>query len=122
MDARQLARTNGIGRAVIGAALVAAPAVAARGWVGDDGGPAVRVIGRALGIRDLALGAGLLQALDSGAPVRPWIAAAAAADAIDAAATLLNWRDLPPVGRALILALAAGSAVQMGALAATYDA
>lgn len=118
-----MAMSNGIGRAVLGAALVAAPTLVARTWVGDDGaGPAAKVIGRALGIRDVALGAGLVQALGAGSPARPWIAAAAVADAIDAGATLLNWRDLPPVGRALVLGLAAGSAVQMGVLAATADA
>jgi hypothetical protein len=35
---------------------------------------------------------------------------------------LLNWGDLPPVGRALVLAIATGSAVQMGVLAAGGDA
>jgi hypothetical protein len=122
MDAAQLAKTNGIGRVVVGAALVAAPTIVARSWVGDDGGgPAAKVIGRALGIRDVALGAGLLRALDRDQPARGWMAAAALADTIDAAATLLNWRDLPPVGRTLVLVLAAQSAVQMGVLAATSD-
>jgi hypothetical protein len=122
MDARTLAKTNGIGRALLGASMVVAPTITGRLWIGDDGeGPATKVLGRALGIRDVVIGAGLIQALDARAPTRGWIAAAAAADAIDAGATLLNWRDLPPVGRALVLALAAGSAVQMGVLAATAD-
>jgi len=122
MDAKQTAKINGIGRAVIGAAMTAAPTLATRGWIGDDAAtPGGKVIGRALGIRDLVLGAGLVQALESGAPTRGWIAAAAAADAVDAAATLLNWSDLPRAGRIGILALAVGSAVQMGALAAGAD-
>ena len=122
MDAKQTARINGVGRAVIGAALTVAPTLAARGWIGDDAGsPGGKVLGRALGIRDLVLGAGLVQALEAGEPTRGWIAAAAAADAVDAAATLLNWGDLPRAGRIGILALAAGSAIQMGLLAAGAD-
>jgi hypothetical protein len=122
MDAKQTAQINGAGRAVIGAALTIAPTLAARGWIGDDAAsPGGRVLGRALGLRDLVLGAGLVQAIAAGEPTRGWIAAAAAADAIDATATLLNWGALPRAGRIGILALAAGSAVQMGMLAATAD-
>lgn len=122
MDAKQLARTNGIGRALIGATLVAAPRLVARSWVGDDPGPATRVLGRALGVRDLALGAGLLWALDRDEPAHAWLVGAAVADTVDAAATLIAWNSLPRGGRALVLAIAAGSAVQMGVLAATADA
>jgi hypothetical protein len=119
MDAARLARTNGIGRAALGAVMVAAPGLVARSWVGGDGnGPAASVIGRALGIRDVALGAGLLWAQSRDEPVHPWLVGAAAADTVDAAATLLSWDDLPPVGRAGVLALAVGSAMQMGVLAA----
>ena len=122
MDAKQTAKINGIGRAVIGTALTVAPAMATRGWIGDDADRAgANVLGRALGVRDLVLGAGLLHALGTGAPTRGWIAAAAMADAVDATATLLNWNDLPRSGRIGILVVALGSAVHMGALAATAD-
>ena len=120
MDAtlrRQLAMGNGIGRALIGASLIAAPTVATRSWLGADG-PAAKVLGRALGARDLALGAGLLWALGRDEPAHAWLVAAVLADGVDAGATLLGWSDLPPAGRAAVLALAAGSAVQMAALAA----
>jgi hypothetical protein len=46
------------------------------------------------------------------------VTAAALADTVDAAATLAAWRSLPRAGRWLVFAIAAGSAVQMGALAA----
>ena len=109
---------NGIGRAAIGAGLMLAPGIAARGWIGDEASsPNTKVVVRALGIRDLVLGAGLVMALEDKGPVRNWIAAAAAADAVDAAATVVAWSELPRVGRIGILALAAGSAVQMGLLA-----
>lgn len=122
MDAKQLAKTNGIGRALIGTALVAAPGLAARTWLGDESdGTAGKVLGRALGVRDLALGAGLLWALEQKEPTHAWLVAAAAADAVDAGATLLAWTSLPRTGRVLVLAVAAGSAIQMGVLAATAD-
>lgn len=118
MDDRDLARINGIGRALLGAGLVMAPGIAARTWIGDaSSASGAQVVARALGIRDVALGAGLLWALQRDEPAYAWVAAAAAADAIDAGATLIGWSDLPKAGRVGVLALAAGSAVQMGLLA-----
>ena len=118
MDDRDQARANGIGRALLGAGLVLAPGLAGRAWLGSDASSAAtKVAARALGIRDVALGAGLLMALDKREPARNWVAGAAAADAIDAAATLLAWNSLPRAGRLGVLAMAAGSTVQMGLLA-----
>lgn len=118
MDERDMARQNGIGRAVLGAGLVLAPGLAGRVWLGDDASTSgAKVAARALGIRDIALGVGLVMALENKQPARNWVIGAAAADAIDAAATLIAWRDLPRAGRLGVLALAAGSAVQMGVLA-----
>ena len=118
MDDRDLARINGVGRMVLGAGLLVAPKLAARGWIGDDASlTGTTVVTRALGIRDVALGAGLLWALQNDDPVHAWITAAAAADAIDAAATIAGGDDLPPMGRFGVFALAAGSAIQMAVLA-----
>lgn len=118
MDERDQARTNGIGRAVVGTGLVLAPGLAGRVWLGADASTdAAKVASRALGIRDLALGAGLVMALDKREPIRAWVAGAAAADAVDAAATLIAWRKLPRAGRLMVLAMAVGSAVHMGVLA-----
>jgi hypothetical protein len=49
------------------------------------------------------------------------VAGSAASDVVDAAVTLAFWKSLPRVGRFIVLALAAGSAVQMGTLAARMD-
>lgn len=118
MDDRDAARFNGIGRAVLGAGLVLAPGLVARGWIGGDASSAgPKVIARALGIRDVALGAGLIWALQNDEPIQTWVAGAAAADAIDAAATALAGSDLPRLGRLGVFALAATSAVQMGMIA-----
>ena len=95
-----------------------------RPWVGaaaDD--LAVRVFGRALGARDLALGLGALAALqhpaDHPGSARAWVAAGALSDALDVAASARSWRDLPRHGRWLVAASAGGAALigAAGALA-----
>ncbi len=118
MDERGLARSNAIGRGLFGAGLVIAPGLAARHWIGDDAsGGGVKVVMRALGIRDLVLGAGLLWALSNDEPIHAWVTGGAAADAVDAVATAVAGDDLPPLGRFGVLALATKSAVQMALIA-----
>jgi hypothetical protein len=109
---------NGIGRAALGAIMVAAPGPIARLWMGSRATIESKVLGRTHGVRDLGLGAGLVWALDRDEPVHPWVTAAALADAVDAGVTLAYWNTLPRTGRWLVLALALPSAVQMGVLAA----
>ena len=121
MEARDLALTNGIGRALIGAVLVAAPRTITRTWVGPSDAVDPDVLGRALGARDLALGAGLVWAVRRGEPAHAWCVAATLADTVDAGATLALWKSLPAPGRALVVAVAVGSAVQMAALSARVD-
>ena len=122
MNDRDLARGLAAGRAGVGVALMLAPSAAARGWLGPSSslGP-VKVLIRAFGARDLALGLGLLRALESGDPVRPWLRAGAGADAVDALATLAAFRQLPKLGRLGILAVAAGAAVTGLRLADALD-
>ena len=104
------------GRVALGLTALAWPVVPARPWVGaaaDD--LAVRVFGRALGARDLALGLGAVAALQrpAGAPgsASTWVAAGALSDALDVAASLRSWRDLPRTGRWLVAASAGGAAL-----------
>jgi hypothetical protein len=105
MDARDLAKTNAIGRVVIGAGLVLAPALAARAWVGDDAdSPGAQVLASALGIRDVALGLGVLLAMKNDAPVRGWLEGAALADAVDFAATVRAGSGIPKAGRIGVMA------------------
>lgn len=111
MDYRQLVRSLAVGRVAIGAALVLVPSLAARGWAGDESSrPATKVFLRALGIRDLALGVGTLRALERGEDPVPWARYGAAADGVDAAATLVGYRALAPRGRFAVLLLAAAAA------------
>ena len=118
MSGRDLARLNGIGRAVLGAAMVAAPGAVTRLWMDTSGSVEAKMLGRTHGVRDIALGAGLVWALERDEPAQAWMAGAALSDLVDAGVTLSQWRTLPPSGRLLVMALATSSAVQMGALAA----
>ncbi|MDA8264756.1 MAG: hypothetical protein M0T79_05300 [Actinomycetota bacterium] len=98
-------------RAVIGAVAWVAPKAALKAWVGSEvssqsGG---RLLGRALGARDLALGAGAILAYRRGRPVRGWVEAGVLADAGDAVATLVGFRQLPKRTRWAVLASTVGA-------------
>jgi len=104
------------GRVALGLTALAWPTVPARPWVGAAANDlAVRVFGRALGARDLALGLGALAALQrpAGDPrsASAWVAAGALSDALDVAATARSWRELPGKGRWLVAGTAGGAAL-----------
>jgi hypothetical protein len=54
---------------------------------------------------------GLLRALESGEPTRPWLRTGAAVDALDTVATLAAFGQLPKALRFAVLALGVGGAV-----------
>jgi len=113
------ARANGIGRIALGLGLVAAPEVATRGWVGDDAGrPGMQAVARMLGARDVVLG--FLTVHTAARPgVGPrTLATVALVDAVDAVAITAVRDRLPSAGAAGVIAIAAGSAVQLAAAAA----
>lgn len=92
-------------RGLIGVAAFLLPGVVLKPWVGEDvsaqrGG---RLLGRALGGRDLALAAGAFLALRHDGAVRGWIEAGALADSGDALATLVAFRALPKRWRFAVL-------------------
>jgi hypothetical protein len=116
------------GRVLIGVTVLAWPSVPARPWVGASADDlAVRVLGRALGGRDVALGLGALTALARPAAqpgsASAWVAAGALSDALDVAASLSSWRELPRITRWLVVASAGGAALTgaAGALAVWPD-
>lgn len=122
MDAVDIAKSNAIGRIVLGTALIAAPGLGARFWVGDDAdAPGAKVLARALGARDLALGLGVVLAIKNDAPVRGWLEGAALADVVDFGATAAAGSRIPQASRAGIMGLAALSAVQCALLARAVD-
>lgn len=109
---RLLTTLIAVTRVGLGLAALASPAGATRPWVGPGRKPATTVLGRALGGRDIALGAGALLALRSGdgPELRRWAAAATTSDGVDTLVTLASWRSLPRRGRVLVLAASAGAA------------
>ena len=114
MEDRDLARMLGLGRVVLGATMVLAPRKSVRGYTGDEmqsfsAGMAMR----GMGARDIALGMGLLVALDNDGEVPRWLEAGALADAGDFLSALANFRELPTLRRLMWLATA-GTATFVG--------
>jgi hypothetical protein len=99
---------------------VALPGTSAGTWIGPVAkDPAVKVMVRAMGARDLAIGAGTMHALGEGSPARMWSLAGAASDLVDAVATLLAFRHLG-ARRAIPVVLIAASAAVAGYVASEH--
>jgi hypothetical protein len=110
MEPRDIA--VGIARARIGLGVAAllAPGLASRAMFGRGGSrPATRLLARMVGGRDIALGLGVVIALDRGAPVRGWLEASALADSVDLTACVIA-RDQIPRGTAVGAAVSAAGA------------
>ncbi|MFP5351306.1 MAG: hypothetical protein ACLGIB_01920 [Actinomycetota bacterium] len=122
MEDRDLARLLAWGRIGIGGALALAPSTFVRLWTGrpQPGFPA-KMMGKGFGVRELAIGVGLLTALESGGNVKPWLLATAAADAGDAAGTLGSWGELGSLRALGFLVLEVGAAVIGFSLAESLD-
>jgi hypothetical protein len=106
------ARLMAGGRVAIGAALLAVPEKASRQWLGDVSATAGgQVAVRALGIRDLLLGAITLHTLSHPQIGPRWVQMCAVADTVDAVATSAARDELPTVGAWGTIALAGGSTV-----------
>lgn len=118
MSAGHAARAIAAGRVVVGAALLVAPAASARGWIGDEAErPGVQAVVRALGVRDMILGALTLHVVGREGVGYRTVATCAVADAVDFGATLAAREHLPRAGGTGVLALAGGSALAGAGLA-----
>jgi hypothetical protein len=109
-------------RVLFGAAYLLAPRRTAGGWIGRPGQTrASTVLTRALGARDLALGAGALLAMQEGdrPQARRWFAAHALADGVDLIATVRARASLPTSGFLFATGMAGASTAV--ALAAALD-
>jgi hypothetical protein len=116
--ARDQVRVLGIIRAVIGGVMVLAPATSMRLWIGEERKTfGARMLTRAFGTREIAIGVGAVLAVDHDAPVRGWLEAGVLVDTSDALLTLISYRKLPRFGRTLIVAGAGTGAVMGGRLA-----
>ena len=112
MKPRALLAQLSAGRIAIGAGLIARPEAVTSRWVGKDGErPGGRVLARALGARDAALGAGTLAALRGGQPTTPWVLAGLLCDATDLLATHAARDRLPRAAAPLIYVMAGGALV-----------
>jgi hypothetical protein len=102
----------GLARLAFGLGALAAPSKLGATWVGAETAsrPPARVILRALGVRDVALGAGTVAAALSGS-ARPWLAVGVAADLGDVAVTLLGRDHLPATGARNTVFLASSAAI-----------
>jgi hypothetical protein len=124
MKLRVPATALAVGRIGFGTGLTLAPAPFAGIWIGSRArDPRTQVMCRALGVRDLALGAGGLLSLrrpDFGRP-RWWFAAQALADTTDGLATLAAGPAIGSARARVVAVLAAGSAA-IAVAAAVADA
>ena len=123
MGARDLAVGLAGGRIAIGVVSLLAPGLVGRAMMrrGGDSG-AMRLLLRVVGARDIALGLGVLVALDRDAPVRGWLRASALVDGLDAAGCLLARHRLRPIVFPPAAGAAASGALLSGWLAGQLDA
>jgi hypothetical protein len=123
MEARDLAVGLAGGRVAIGVVSLLLPGVVGRAMMGPDGDSGgARLFLRVVGARDLALGVGVLAALDRDAPVRGWMRASAVVDGLDAAGSLLARNHLRPTMFPAAAGAATGGALLSGWLAGQLDA
>ena len=122
MGARDLAVGLSGGRIAIGVASLLAPGLVGRAMIGPDGDAGgTRLLLRVVGARDLALGIGVLAALDRDTRVQGWLRASAVVDGLDAAGCLLARRHLRPTVFPAAAGAATGGALLSGWLAEQLD-
>jgi hypothetical protein len=113
VDTRRAVRLIAVGRAALGTAVLLAPERVMSRWLGAENSRrgAVKALGRGLAARDVGLAVATLQTLDDPV-IGPRVqAACAAADGVDALATLIERRSLPRTGVIGTAAIAGGAAV-----------
>jgi hypothetical protein len=122
-QARVAAQALAGARLLIGVVALVSPAVALTPWAGPEVAdqPGGRLIGRALGARDLALGAGAILALRHEGPARGWIEAGGLADSGDAVATMIAFGQLPRRTRWAVLATILGAVGAAYVIAPSVD-
>ncbi len=117
------ARLIAVGRVLFGAAMVARPAKVTTPWLGGTAATAgTQVAVRALGIRDLMLGAMTLHTLNHPQVGPRWVATCAVNDFVDMVSTLKGRDELPSRGVAGTVALAGGTVVASLAVARSLQA
>ena len=117
-----MAMAQARGRIAFGLGFLLLPGLTGRMWIGRDADrTGTKLFIRAMGARDLAIGLGVVIAIDRGAPVRGWLEASTLADLADFAATLIARDELPAAAVPQALAIAGGSAVTAAWLSRAVD-
>jgi hypothetical protein len=117
VEPKQMAQGMGVGRIALGIGFVLMPGLLGRLWVGEEATtPGSKLLVRAVGVRDLVLGVGILATLQ-GRGARTWVQAAALSDAVDVTAAAIAGDSIPRYARWAIFLLGGSSAIQ-GAIAA----
>ena len=99
-------------RIAIGAIAFAAPGLATRPLLRDSAStPASKLLTRAFGVRDIALGLGTIRALQENRDPKSWVQMGALCDAGDALATAAGLRRLPLLPSIAALASASTAAI-----------
>ena len=113
MGARRAALLLALGRAALGAAVLAAPEAVTSHWLGAENASqgAVKALGRGLAARDIGLALASWQTIDDPVAGPRMQLACAFADGSDALGTLLARRSLPRLGAVGTVAIAGGAAV-----------
>jgi hypothetical protein len=115
MEPRTLSMIQSAGRMAFGAAFLAAPGFAARGWIGSDADRAgAQVMTQAMGARDFGMGVGQLLATRDGRGVGGWLTAGIIADLADLVATM-RARDRVPASGVAGVAVFATTSILLGA-------
>lgn len=120
MTLRRAALALALGRAALGAALIATPEKVAVGWIGEDGSSeGAKILAGSVGVRDVAIGLGTAYALATGSDsARVWLLASGGADVVDLVETVSAKGSIPDNGLLTTAALAGGSAIVCLAAAA----
>jgi hypothetical protein len=122
MEARDLAVGLAGGRTAIGVVSLLTPGLVGRAMMGPDGDSGgTRLFLRVIGARDLALGLGVLAALDRKAPVQGWLRASAVVDGLDLAGSVLARHHLRPAVFPAAAGAASAGALLSGWLAGQLD-
>lgn len=111
----------GLARVGFGIFASSLPSRMGRSWVGDDAEqPGSKVILRALGFRDIALGAGATAAALRGEP-RDWLAVSMLSDLGDLSATLIGQRHIDQRGVKITAGVAGAGALAAAMLLLISD-
>jgi hypothetical protein len=110
MNAVTVAKAVSAGRLAFGVGMMAAPSTIMRGWVGSDADrPAVDLVTRSLGVREVLLGFIGVHVADRPGVGKRTIGAMAFLDATDLVVSLAHRRSLPKSALPIIAAVAGGA-------------